>query len=227
MDILLFLNQMQSLEPSFPTPLSKDHRFHTCKSAGEWGKNRSLLLSEWWNWYHFIYTLALWSTRLKKKKKENQTQNCVHVRAHLTNHNTTISLWIAVCCTGVQWFARHLNCEYASNFLALGGSNLIFTLWWCGMRNRTKVGHAGHHSIPGISHIQRSMCIHEGLKWGDCAWKDIFPFPPLPLPAISQWFFWFLFLFFLDFFFVVLFFVLFKFLFVCLFVVWFWFFFFC
>lgn len=34
----------------------------------------------------------------------------------------------------------------------------------------------------GFHTLQRSVCIHEGLRWGDCAWKDIFSSPPSNFP---------------------------------------------
>lgn len=42
------------------------------------------------------------------------------------------------------------------------------------MRNRTKMDMWVTRTSLGFHTLQRSMCIHEGLRWGDCAWKDMF-----------------------------------------------------
>lgn len=57
----------------------------------------------------------------------------------------------------------------------------IFTFWWCGFRSTAKMGHVGHHTMPGIAQLQRSECIPQGLRWADCAWQDI-PLPPQQFP---------------------------------------------
>lgn len=100
---------------------------------------------------------------------------------------TAGSLWIGVCHAGVQWFARHLTCEYSSNFLCLSGSNLNlhFLVVWLQKHGRDGTCGSPQHAWDCTA---PEICVHSpGSKMGWLCLKGYSP----PSPAIPPFFFGF------------------------------------